>query len=430
MLYLLRDYTKIVNKKWEQLLKVLMLGWELPPHHTGGMGIVCYQLCKQLAHTGADIEFILPYTADFSNITFMKINPALPDGAKQVLGSNAGSTYSSQYFEYVLSDGSTRGVAMDEHQSRYAEYVAKTVLYGSYDIIHAHDWLTFRAGLIAKQMCGKPLIVHVHSTEYDRAGGKNGNPMVREIEFMGLHMADKIIAVSEVTKQTIVREYDIDPSKITVVHNAMEFEPHELQDNHDNTHAYLQQMQKSGYKVVLSAGRLTIQKGLSHLVQAMQKVIEHRPKTLLLFVGSGEQQQQLMEMAAELGIGANVLFSGHLNGTGKAWRDSFRIADLFVMPSVSEPFGLTPFEALTHGTPALISKQSGAAEILQNCLKVDFWDIDEMANQITSVLDHQDLQDTLVATGQKELQQLTWNKSINKLMDEYSRHVNQGALYA
>lgn len=411
-------------------MKVLMLGWELPPHHTGGMGIVCYQLCKQLANTGADIEFILPYTANFTNIDFMKINSALPDGAQQVIGGMAGSTYNSQYFEYKMLDGTTRGVAMDEHQARYTEYVAKTVLYDSYDIIHAHDWLTFRAGMMAKQICGKPLIAHVHSTEYDRAGGKSGNPMVREIEYMGLHMADKIIAVSEVTKQTIVREYDIDASKISVVHNAMEFEMHELNDHTDNTYTYLKQMQKSGYKIVLSAGRLTIQKGLTHLVQAMQKVVEHRPKTLLLFVGSGEQQQLLMEMAAELGICANVLFSGHLNGTGKAWRDSFKIANLFVMPSVSEPFGITPLEALTYGTPALISKQSGVAEVLQNCLKIDFWDIDEMANQITSVLDNQALQDTLVQNGQKELKHITWTKSIDTLMDEYNKHINVEASYA
>ncbi|NBU33684.1 glycosyltransferase family 1 protein [bacterium] len=407
-----------------------MLGWELPPHHTGGMGIVCYQLCKKLAQSGADIEFILPYTADFSAIDFMKINPALPNGAKEVLGQSAGSTYSSQYFKYFYSDGSTRGVAMDEHQKNYAEYAAKIALLGSYDIIHAHDWLTFRAGLMAKQMCGKPLIVHIHSTEFDRAGGKNGNPMVREIEYMGLQLADKIIAVSEATKRAIIREYDIDASKIVVAHNAMEFEPHELEDTHSNVFVYLKQMQTSGYKVVLSAGRLTIQKGLSHLVYAMQKVVKHRPKTLLLFVGSGEQQIELMNLAAELGIGANVLFTGHLNGTGKSWRDSFRVADIFVMPSISEPFGLTPFEAITHGTPVLISRQSGVAELLQNSLKVDFWDIDEMANHISCVLDNQDLQDTLIEMGQIELKNLTWDKSVSTLLEEYNKHINVGLQHA
>lgn len=411
-------------------MKVLMLGWELPPHHTGGMGIVCYQLCKQLAKTGADIEFILPYTADFPNINFMKINPALPEGASEVLGAGAGSTYSSQYFQYVMKDGSTRGVTMNEHQSKYVEYVAKLVQLGSYDIIHAHDWLTFRAGLAAKQITGKPLVVHVHSTEFDRSGGKGGNPMVREIEYLGLHLADKIIAISDLVKQTIIREYDIDPSKIAIVHNVMDFEAHELSDDNDNVYKYLEKMQQVGYRVVVSAGRLTIQKGLTHLLRAFQKVVEHRPKSLLLFVGSGEQYLELIELAAELGIGANVVFSGHLNGTGKAWRDSFRVANLFVMPSVSEPFGITPFEAITYGTPALISRQSGASEVLHNCLKVDFWDIDEMANQIAAVLDSQDLEATLVENGKKELKQITWSKSIDKLLHEYAKHIAPEASYA
>ncbi len=407
-----------------------MLGWELPPHHTGGMGIICYQLCKHLAQTGADIEFVLPYTADFPNITFMKINPAVPEGATQVIGSNAGSTYDSQYFEYVLKDGSRRGVHMSEHQAKYTDYVAKLVTYGEYDIIHAHDWLTFRAGLAAKQITSKPLIVHVHSTEYDRSGGKHGNPMVREIEYLGLHMADKIIAVSEVTKQTIVREYGIDESKVAVVHNVMSFEDHELHESTENAYTYITQMKEYGYKVVLSAGRITIQKGLSHLIRAMQKVVEVRPNTLLLMVGAGEQTLELMELAAELGIGMNVVFVGHLNGTGKAWRDSFRAANLFVMPSVSEPFGLTPFESLTYGTPALISRQSGAAEVLMNCLKIDFWDIDEMANQIATVLNNQDLEDTLLQNGQAELERITWNHSIDKLMQEYNRHTQPRGVYA
>ena len=411
-------------------MKVLMLGWELPPHHTGGMGIICYQLCKYLAKTGADIEFILPYTADFPNIDFMKINPALPEGATEVIGSNAGSTYSSQYFQYIMKDGSTRGVTMSEHQSRYVDYVTKIVLLGSYDVIHAHDWLTFRAGLAAKQITGKPLIVHVHSTEFDRSGGKGGNPMVREVEYIGLHMADRVIAVSEVIRQTIIREYNIDPSKVTVVHNVMDFEEHELNEStDDNIYKYVQDIQNSGYRVVLSAGRLTIQKGLTHLLRAMQKVVEHRPKTLLLVVGDGEQYEELIELAADLGIGTNVVFSGHLNGTGKAWRDSFRVANLFVMPSVSEPFGITPFEALTYGTAALICKQSGAAEVLHNCLKVDFWDTDDMANQISAVLDNQDLETTLVKNGNEELAHITWDTSIDKLMAVYRAHMLPEAVH-
>jgi glycogen synthase len=406
-------------------MKILMLGWELPPHHTGGMGIICYQMCKQLANSGADIEFILPFTAEFPNINFMTINPALPDDVESVTSSiqGGGSTYDSQYFEYIMKDGSVKGIHMNEHQAKYAEYVSKLVKYGEYDVIHAHDWLTIRAGLAARQISGKPLIVHIHSTEYDRAGGRHGNPMVREIEYIGLHLADKIIAVSDITKQTIVREYGIDSSKIEVVHNVMEFEPHELYENTENIYRYLESMKSQGYKIVLSAGRLTVQKGLYHLLDAMQKVVAKHPKTILLIVGSGEQYIELIERAADLGIGRNVVFSGHLNGTGKAWRDSFRVANLFVMPSVSEPFGITPFEALTYGTPALISKQSGAAEVLKNCLKIDFWDIDEMANSIASVLKNQDLEQTLTSNGQQELEHITWSKSIHKLMRQYELHV-------
>jgi glycosyltransferase involved in cell wall biosynthesis len=313
---------------------------------------------------------------------------------------------------------------MSEHQGKYAEYVSKLVKYGEYDVIHAHDWLTFRAGLAARQISGKPLIVHIHSTEFDRSGGRYGNPMVRETEYVGLHLADKIIAVSEVTKQTIVREYGIDPSKIEVVHNVMEFEDYELYENTENIYRYLEHMKTCGYKVVLSAGRLTIQKGLYHLLDAMRKVVEVCPKTILLIVGNGEQYTELMERAADLGICQNVVFSGHLNGTGKAWRDSFRVANLFVMPSVSEPFGITPFEALTYGTPALMSKQSGASEVLQNALKIDFWDIDEMANQIANVLQNQDLEITLTQNGQAELQHITWAKSISKLMHQYETHTS------
>ena len=403
-----------------------MLGWELPPHHTGGMGIVCYQMCKQLARTGAQIEFVLPYTADFSHIDFMAINPALPDDVEEVIGNRAGSTYDSQHFEYVLSDGSTRGAAMNEHQANYMKYVSRLVGLGDYDVIHAHDWLTFRAALAAKQATGLPLFVHIHSTEFDRAGGNSGNPFVREIEYIGLHLADKIFAVSQATKDTIVREYGIAPEKIEVVHNAMEFQAHELyEDTSDNAFRYLSHMQQAGYGVVVSAGRLTIQKGLPHLLEAFRLVVDKRPKSLLLIVGPGEQYHELIELAAELGLSDNVIFTGHLNGTGKQWRDAFRVGNLFVMPSVSEPFGLTPFEALAQHTPALISKQTGASEILHSALKVDYWDTLEMANKILAVLNHKDLEETLAEEGYDELMKQSWERPVETVLQHYQRHAAQ-----
>jgi glycosyltransferase involved in cell wall biosynthesis len=408
-------------------MKVLMLGWELPPHHTGGMGIVCYQLCKQLAKNNVDIEFILPFTAEFPNIDFMNINPALPDGVDKVLYNTGGSTYDSQYFTYVTSDGKTKGSDMHEHMDNYVSYVAKLVRIGEYDIIHAHDWLTFRAGIAAKQISGKPLIVHVHATEYDRCGGGYGNPLIREVEYVGLHLADKVLAVSQSTKDTIVREYDIDPSKIEVVHNSMEFETHELQEK-DSIYYYLEAMKDKGYKVVLSAGRLTIQKGLNNLLYAAKEVISRDPKVLFVIVGGGEQYYELIELSAHLGISKNVIMIGHLNGTGKAWRDAFRSADLFVMPSVSEPFGLTPFESITFGTPVLISKQAGVSEVLKNCLKVDFWDINELANKIYSVIENKGLQETMLINSKNELNRLTWGPSVNKLLEVYNNHTAEACV--
>lgn len=400
-----------------------MLGWELPPHHTGGMGIVCYQMCKELARKGADIEFILPYSAEFPDITFMKINTAIPEHVSKVIGQAAGSTYDSQYFEYVSANGTSRGVTMNEHQSVYASYFSKLVQYGSYDVIHAHDWLTLRAGLQAKQVSGLPLFVHVHATEYDRSGGGFGNPLVHEIEYIGFNLADRIFAISQITKDTIIREYGVDPAKITVVHNAMELQPDEMyEDTSSTTFRYLVQAKAAGYGVVLSAGRLTLQKNLVGLLRAFQKVVSLRPRSILLMVGSGEQYHELIELSADLGIAGNVIFTGRINGTGKAWRDAFRVANLFVMPSTSEPFGLTPFEAIFQDTPALISKQSGASEILHHALKTDHWDIDGIANKIIAVLDHKDLEVTLAANGKQELTNFNWSNTANKILEQYRHH--------
>jgi len=407
-------------------MKILMLGWELPPHHTGGMGVVCLQLCKALASQSADIEFVLPYSADFPTINFMKVTPAMPTSVEEVL-RQSGGTYDSQYFSYLDARGNTRGVNMAEHQDNYVKYVSQLALLGEYDVIHAHDWLTFRAGLAAKHISGKPLIVHIHSTEFDRSGGNSGNPLVREIEYLGLHLADKIIAVSQATKDIIVREYDIDPSRISVVHNAIEFNENELYET-GSSYKYIEYMKTQGYKVILSAGRLTVQKGLTNLLHAAKEVVERNPKTLFLVVGSGEQYQELIRLAADLGISQNVIMVGYINGTGKQWRDAFRCADLFVMPSISEPFGLTPIEAITFGAPVLISKQTGVSEVLKNCFKVDFWDIHEMANQMCAAITYPNLKEEIYRNAQAELKKIAWNKSIDKIMDIYNKQLQRVAV--
>lgn len=393
-----------------------MLGWELPPHNSGGLGVACYQLCKALNQKGADIEFVLPYTADH-DIDFMRINAAHPQDVEAVI--KAGIAYDS--FKYVKTTGEIEWIDLFGQSAIYEEAIGRIVELADFDIIHAHDWLTFRAGLRAKEKTNKPLILHVHSIESDRAGKEGGgNPMVREIEATAMMLADTVIAVSNLTKQAIVREYNIPEDKIEVVHNSMDIHAVEPLDP-ANAYHYLTAMKAQGYRVVVNVGRLTIQKGLPNLLQAAKHVIERAPKTIFLIVGSGEQYQELLELAAQLGISQNVLFTGFLRG--KQWRDAFAIGDLFVMPSVSEPFGLTPLEAVGYGTPALISKQSGVAEVLRNCLKVDFWDIDEMANQMTSVVQNDALRDTLHMESLQEYNQLSWHGAADTLMDMYERHV-------
>ncbi len=389
-----------------------MLGWELPPHNSGGLGVACYHLCKALSKKGVDIEFVLPYTAEH-DIDFMRINSAHPQDVEQVLKS--GIAYDS--FKYVKNSGEIEYIDIFGQSAIYEQAIERIVEYAEFDVIHAHDWLTCRAALRAKELTGKPLIVHIHSIESDRAGTNGGgNSLVREIEGTSMLLADKIIAVSEHTKQAIIREYAIPSEKIDVVHNSFDT-ANLITSEADSAYRYISAMKQQGYSVIVNVGRLTIQKGLTNLLHAFQAVVERNPKTLLLVVGSGEQYYELLSLAAQLGISKNVLFTGFLRG--KKWRDAYAVADLFVMPSVSEPFGLTPLEAIGYGTPVLISKQSGVSEVLRNCLKVDYWDVDEMADMMAAVVRNKALGDVLLANSKQEYDVMSWDKSAIKLFDVY-----------
>lgn len=397
-------------------MKVLMLGWEMPPHICGGLGVVSYQLCKALARKGADIEFILPYTADH-DIDFMRISGAHPQDVHTLLQS--GIAYDS--FKYVQkTTGKEEIVDLFGQVSAYENAMDRIVQLAEFDVIHAHDWLTCRAALRAKELTGKPLLVHLHSIESDRSGKEHGgNPLVRDIESTAVHLADRVLAVSELTKRGIVREYGVPADKIEVVHNSIDHSWYEPLDP-QNAYRYISKMKEQGYRVVVNIGRLTVQKGIPNLLRAAQKVVQQAPKTLFLIVGTGEQDRELLELAAALGISQNVIFTGFQRG--KNLRDAFAIGDLLVMPSTSEPFGTSPLEAIGYGTPTLISKQSGVAEILQNTLKVDFWDIDEMANQIVAVVKNDALRDELLANAQVEYARLSWDDRADKVLDLYRRH--------
>ncbi|MDB5166813.1 MAG: putative Glycosyl transferase, group 1 family [Candidatus Saccharibacteria bacterium] len=395
-------------------MKILMLGWELPPHNSGGLGVACYHLCKALAKNDVDIEFILPYKAAHSH-DFMTVTAAHPQGVIEI--QKAGNAYDS--FKYVYESGKEEWLDVYGQQQVYEHSIGRVIKGKTYDVIHAHDWLTFRAALRAKELLGVPLILHVHSIESDRAGGNSGNPLVHEIEKTALLLADRVIAVSELTKQAIIKDYGVPAENIDVVHNSIDTTGFEI-DDASNAYHYLTAMKKQGYKVVCNIGRFTIQKNLPNLLYAARDVIARQPKTIFLLVGGGDQYYQLLTLAASLGIARNVVFVGFQRG--KQWRDAFRIADLFVMPSVSEPFGLTPLEAIGYGTPALISKQSGVAEIMNNCLKVDFWDVEDMADKIAAVVTHDSLRDELHRNAHIEFSKLTWDHASDKMMHIYHHH--------
>jgi len=404
-------------------MRILMLGWELPPDNSGGLGVACYQLCKALSKKGADIEFVLPYHKADYGIDFMTVTAAHPQGVEEILKS--GIAYDS--YKYIFQDGHAEVHDIYSQVHMYEEAVARLVHERTFDIVHAHDWLTFRAALRAKQSTGCPIVLHVHSIERDRAGGNAGNPLCREIEGISFMLADRIVAVSQHTKNMIIEDYDVPEDKIEVVHNSIDPEMFEPLDG-DNTYKYLEAMRGKGYRVVVAVSRLTVQKGLPNLLHAAKEVIMREPKTLFVIVGSGEQYFELLSLAADLGIAKNVIFTGFQRG--KRWRDAYAIADLFVMPSVSEPFGLTALEAIGYGTPSLISRQSGVAEVLRNTLKVNFWDINEMANKITAVVQNDSLRDVLHQNSYQEFARLNWNAAADRLLGIYDQHLKRSKVFA
>ncbi|HUC86709.1 MAG TPA: glycosyltransferase family 4 protein [Candidatus Saccharimonadales bacterium] len=402
-------------------MKILMLGWELPPHNSGGLGVACYQLCKHLAAQGVEIDFVVPYTANHQGTEFMEVLGATSYSAElmqELLGGAYESarltTYRSEFEDAAELPGSLR-----EQQQRYIGYVRKLTSERHYDLIHAHDWLTYEAAQVAKHQLGVPLIAHVHATEFDRAGGLDGNSLVHEIEYTSFLLADRIIAVSQATKNIIIKHYQIPAEKIEVVHNSID--PSDFQDiPTEPSYAYIAHMKAKGYTVIASVGRLTIQKGLGFLLEAAKLAMDYNPKLLVVIAGNGEQYHGLIEAAAELGIADRVLFTGFVRGA--PWRDVFALADIFVMPSVSEPFGLVALEAAGYGNAVVISRQSGVGEVLSHVLRFDFWDTQRLANQIVALSESGPLKAELLEHCRKEFQGLSWHRVAKQCLELYQRH--------
>jgi len=294
----------------------------------------------------------------------------------------------------------------------YARLVLKLCRDKQFDVIHAHDWMTYPAGMALGRVTGKPLVAHIHSTEFDRSG-EHVNQTLYDIERRGMHAAVRVIAVSMLTKNIVAKRYGVDPDKIRVVYNGVAQE--------DKLVPQPQSEISPKDKIVLFLGRITMQKGPEYFVRAAKRVLEKVENVKFVVAGNGDMARRMIEQAAELGIGHKVLFTGFLRGRDVA--KVFQMADCFVMPSVSEPFGIAPLEAMSHDTPVIISKQSGVSEVVTHALKVDFWDTEEMANKIVAVLKYPPLSQTLKQHGRMELRQLTWDGAAEKCLGVYTQAI-------
>jgi len=400
--------------------KVLMFGWELPPYNSGGLGVACLGLLRAMLKKGLAVTFVLPRRKD---ISFDQTKILFADEIKVKFKTVDSLLFPyatvSSYKEHTSVHKTPYAMNLMDEVRRYAKAAEKIAKSESFDIIHVHDWLSFPAGIAAKQVSGKSMVAHIHSTEYDRTGG-NINQEIADIEKEGLEKADLVIAVSGFTKDAIIEKYGIDPAKIRVVHNGIDAEDYNTSDLDESN---LEHMKDSGYKIVLYVGRITIQKGVDYLLKAAKQVLKYNPKVYFVIAGSGDMERQIIEQAAELGISDKVLFAGFLRG--EELIKLYRIVDLFVMPSVSEPFGLTALEAVINDTPVLISKQSGVSEVLTHALKVDFWDTEEMANKILAVLLYDSLTLTLKDNAMSEVKKQDWQSVANKVTDIYTKHLNE-----
>ncbi len=399
-------------------MKILMLGWELPPHNSGGLGVACLNMARALSKEGADIDFIIPYKADYPEIDFMHILSATR--LDPLFRYGGGSYESLKLFDEIIPIIDEKQlISLRDVQKSYCEFIEKYLMNHKPDLVHAHDWLTYEAGILAKKNHDLPLVAHVHATEFDRAGMHAGNPLIHEIEYEGLMLADKIIAVSEITKRIIHEKYHIPLNKIDVVYNSLD-ENYDTIDYHfdDGPYKYLKKLKLNGYTIISTVGRFTIQKGLHNLMRSAALAISKNPKLIFVFAGDGEERNELINLSAELGISKNVIFTGFIRG--KKLRDIYSISDIFVMSSISEPFGLTALEAAHHGDALIITKQSGVSEIIWSCLKYDFWDEQKLADEILAISENSALRQTLQDNIKNEYRKISWDEVAKKCLKIYN----------
>ena len=423
-----------------------MFGWEFPPHIAGGLGTACYGMTRGLARNGVDVTFVMPHASGdedqrFVNVVnasdvetvFGKVSNDSADIIEKMsfihIDSNlvpylSPEDYETYHDEFVKT-GEKRwetsdvwsqrytfsgkyGANLLEEVARYAIVAAQVAkdLEGQFDVIHAHDWLTYFAGIAAKRVSGKPLVVHMHATEIARSG-ENINTQTYAIERAGMHAADRVIAVSNLTRNIIINRYGVPADRVVAVHNAVRFtdkgEPWPERSVED--------------KVVTFLGRITFQKGPDYFVEAAAKVLKRCPNVRFVMAGSGDMMNHVVRRVARLGIADRFHFTGFLRGADVD--KMFQLSDVFVMPSVSEPFGIAPLEAMRSNVPVIISKQSGVAEVLDYAVKVDYWDVDAMADAIYGLVNYPALSKMFAEKGLEEVTNLKWNDAAAKIKRVY-----------
>ena len=428
-----------------------MFGWEFPPHIAGGLGTACYGMTRGLARNGVEVVFVMPRAYGDEDQRFVRVVNASDvetigtrdhEFSEELLekvsfihiDSNmlpyiSPEEYAAYHDEFVRS-GRTHewtdvwkqrytfsgkyGANLMEEVARYAMVAAQVAkdLEGQFDVIHAHDWLTYFAGIAAKRVSGKPLVVHMHATEYDRSG-ENVNTQVYAIERAGMHAADRVIAVSNLTRNIVINRYGVPADKVVTVHNAVRFAAGQCK------------MPERGVddKIVTFLGRITYQKGPDYFVEAAAKVLKKVPNVRFVMAGSGDMMNHVIRRVARLGIADRFHFTGFLRGEDV--HKMFQLSDVYVMPSVSEPFGISPLEAMRSNVPVIISKQSGVAEVLDYAVKVDYWDVDALADAIYGLIQYPALAGMFASKGLEEVTNLKWNDAAAKIKTVYEAVIEE-----
>ena len=424
-------------------MRVLMFGWEFPPHIAGGLGTACEGIVKGLAYNGVETLFVMPKASgdeDQSATTIINASDVAVDTVSNTVDEFLDKVkfihIDSDMIPYVgpeeftsIVDEERRRQVKDfriqygqkfnfsgKYGTNLMEEVARYAMVGGtialqhkdeFDVIHAHDWLTYLAGIAAKELTGKPLVVHVHATSYDRGDEQHIDTRVLDIEHRGMEAADRVVAVSDLTRNIVINQYGIDPAKVVTVHNAVDFSGREN----------LSVERGVKEKVVTFLGRITFQKGPEYFIEAAAKVLKRTKNVRFVMAGSGDMMNRAIRQVARLGLSDRFHFTGFLRGADV--QKMFALSDVYIMPSVSEPFGISPLEAMRTNVPSIISHQSGAAEVLKYAFKVDFWDVDAMADDIYALLQYPALSKFAAEKGYDEVNALKWNNATAKLKKVY-----------